>query len=300
MKNEKILLFDSKNSHILELLQKGIYVVALIEIILRLQNIEILYSDYTFIMKNPEAMFLGGMFSRLADINNQFLTYTALAVYTLCVAFNITTKRNALTKVMSWYLYGEINFFNSSIGDGGSGVILILMFYAIFLTKGKTLWQKQLNATLLFLIQTQVCFVYLNAGLLKVTGELWTKGVATYYALQVDQFSHPLLQEGFAKNALFVTVSSLGTLAYQLSFPYLVWMRPTKNLMIFIGSFIHLQIAFGMGLTTFGLIMSVSYFAFYQEEKAKSILSFPSRLKSILLKAKMGESLKITTQGHYS
>lgn len=296
-KIDKVFQEKLNHNHFLdtiELFQKGLFLVAFLEIVLRCQNIEVLYSDYNLILQNSEVEFLRGLFSTLASLNNKLITYSSLVLYGLTLVINFTKYRNFLTKLLSWYLCGSINYFNSSIGDGGSGVMLILMFYSIFLSNGQKEWQRVLNNTVLFLIKTQVCFIYLNAGLLKVTGELWTKGVATYYTLQVDQFSHPFIQETIAKNAVFVTLSSLGTLAFQLTFPLMVWNKKTRNLFIFIGSLIHLQIAFVMGLTTFGLIMSVSYIVFYDNTKSQEILKVKNHLKW------NGQPLKMSPLGSYS
>ncbi|MCP4912608.1 MAG: HTTM domain-containing protein [Oligoflexia bacterium] len=263
--------FEKDNTFTTNLFMTLVYAIALIEIIIRLPNAKLFYGSLHKVTEIGDLNGVNYIFDIFHLIPNAYIV--VLSLYIASLLINLTNLKNIFSKTSAWYLCGVLNFYNPSIADGGSAVILIFMFYAIFLNDSKNYYLKALNNMFLLLIQLQVCFIYLSAGLTKLNGQLWTRGVATYYALQVDQFSHPILQQYFAKNAFFVTLSSLGTLAFQLSFPYLIWNKKTRPYVAALGSLIHLQISFGMGLVTFGLIMSVSYFSFYNEEEIKKVLN---------------------------
>lgn len=167
------------------------------------------------------------------------------------------------------------------IQDGGNNLMHLLLFYAIFILPlhgNESKWWRSIKIPLgnIFLLacKLQVITVYLMAGLLKITGNLWPRGVALYYTFQVDEYSHPLLKQLMLTHPIFSILGSYVTIAFQLSFPYLIWFKRTKGLMTFIGSCLHLGIAFGMGLMSFGFAMTVSYLCFLDEERARGIWRF--------------------------
>ncbi len=68
--------------------------------------------------------------------------------------------------------------------------LLLTGLYGALKPKPETLWQRVLgivhNLGLLAIV-TQLCIVYMTAGLMKVQGEMWRDGTALYYILQVDE-----------------------------------------------------------------------------------------------------------------
>ncbi|OIQ19130.1 MAG: hypothetical protein BM556_07545 [Bacteriovorax sp. MedPE-SWde] len=274
----KKYLFDKDNSNTIRLFQIALYSIGLLEILLRLPNIELFYGSPHKILESGDNGGITFIFDLFRIFTWKYNYIPVIATYIVSLLINLSAKQTTFSKLTSWYLYGVLNYYCPSIADGGCAIILIFYFYSTLFTNGSTEVKKFINNFILLLIQLQVCFIYLSAGLAKANGKLWTRGVATYYALQVDQFSLPIVQGSLAKSSLFITLSSLGTLIFQLSFPYLVWNKKTRPLVILIGSLIHLQISLLMGLITFGFIMSASYISFYEDEKSKNIINlFKSR-----------------------
>jgi predicted DCC family thiol-disulfide oxidoreductase YuxK len=68
-------------------------------------------------------------------------------------------------------------------------------------------------------------------------------------------------------------IGTYATLGFQWLFPILIWQRRWRLPLISFGLLLHLGIAFGMGLFTFGLVMYVSYLLFLPEDKAGKLLA---------------------------
>lgn len=119
--------------------------------------------------------------------------------------------------------------------------------------------QSALHNNALAGIKIQVCLVYVVASFYKLCDHDWLYGSAVYHALQVDEYSLPVLKSW--PYWLYVLMSYF-TLAYQALFPILVWIRPLKKYVLAIGVVQHLFIAFGIGLFSFGIIMIISYIIF--------------------------------------
>lgn len=273
MKNKIIKILAKDRAETIKLFRISVYLIALIEIVLKIPNLKLFYGSPDKVIETSVVYGLTYIFNigNIVDLSQFYLLFCH--GYIAVLLLNLSRFQNVFTRIMAWYLCGSLNYINPSVGDGGSAVILIFLFFLIFVSEKRDLYSSCRNNVVLFLIRTQMCFIYLSAGLTKVTGQLWTKGVATYYALQVDQFSLPIIQETIAKNELFITASTYGTLMFQLSFPYLIWNKKTRPYVIGFGTLIHLQISLVMGLITFGLIMSVGYIGFYSNKKSKNTLS---------------------------
>ena len=62
------------------------------------------------------------------------------------------------------------------------------------------------------------------------------------------------------------------TLAYQVSFPWLIWDQRVRPFLMTFGTVLHLQIALVMGLFSFGLAVMASYPIFFADERSAAIL----------------------------
>lgn len=94
------------------------------------------------------------------------------------------------------------------------------------------------------------------------------------YILQSEIYSHPILKEVVLSFPIISLVLGYTVVFFQISFPYMIWNKSVKYVWIFLGISIHLiGIGLGMGLLTFGLIMSVSFLAHIDNKHAKKILN---------------------------
>lgn len=156
--------------------------------------------------------------------------------------------------------------------DGGNNLMHLIGFYLIFVNTSKS--QSAFSTTLtnlsVLMIKIQVTLVYATAGLLKVMGPLWNKGVALYYTMGVNEYGNPFLFKLLSENAGFLALMTLGTVLFQISLPYLIWLRPWRPYVVLAGTCLHLSISFVMGLFMFGFAMCVSYSFFSEDKKGDS------------------------------
>ncbi|WP_420711600.1 HTTM domain-containing protein [Streptomyces sp. NRRL F-4489] len=111
------------------------------------------------------------------------------------------------------------------------------------------------NAGLL-VIMVEVCLVYATAGWYKIQGTRWQDGTAVYYPLRLDYFSPwPDLSHLLGGNGLIVMLITYGTVIVQVAFPFTVFNRRLKNVLLAAMVCEHLSIAFLLGLPFFSLAM---------------------------------------------
>jgi hypothetical protein len=119
------------------------------------------------------------------------------------------------------------------------------------------------------LMQIHMCIVYFIAGVAKLQGSTWWEGTATWLTMNAPLFNesldigwltHPMLGEWFWN--FFTFASTYFTLAFEISFPFLIWNRYLRPWMIFAAILLHVGIGLFMGLGGFGMIMLSGCFSF--------------------------------------
>lgn len=157
--------------------------------------------------------------------------------------------------------------------DGGNNLVQLLMFYFVLMNvSGRPIRARRAavrrslvavsNASF-WMCRIQIVLLYLTAGILKLNGALWQKGMALYYILQGESYTHPLAREMVVAFPEIAMIATYGTLLFQILFVVLIWYRPARPYLIGAGVGLHLfGIAFGMGLFFFGLVMCLAYLAF--------------------------------------
>ncbi|UQA94323.1 HTTM domain-containing protein [Streptomyces halobius] len=147
-----------------------------------------------------------------------------------------------------------------------------LMFWALWATHGlcwavrryapgeprvvlDTLAKLAHNGALL-VIMVEVCLIYATAGWYKIQGSRWQDGTAVFYPMHLDYFSPwPALSEALGSNGLMVMLITYGTVIVQVAFPFTLFNRRLKNVLLVVMICEHLSIAFLLGLPFFSLAM---------------------------------------------
>lgn len=133
------------------------------------------------------------------------------------------------------------------------------------------------------LIQVHFCIIYLASGFSKLLGASWWMGtapsrvllnpefapfsVALYYHTIVFLAKHRMLWE------IFMGAGVIFTFFTEIGFPFLVWNRHTRWLMVICSVLLHTNIALFMGLTSFSLMMMAMVLAFVPPEVVRQILN---------------------------
>ncbi len=130
------------------------------------------------------------------------------------------------------------------------------------------------------LIQLHLCVIYLWAGLGKLQGEAWWNGNATWLALANYEYQSMDMTWLAHFPRLLETLTHV-TVAWEVSFSFLVWPKRSRWFMLAIGTGMHLGIGMFLGMWTFGSIMIISYLSFASAEWLRR--HWPVRLQSAQL-----------------
>ncbi|MFH8757215.1 HTTM domain-containing protein [Streptomyces atroolivaceus] len=111
------------------------------------------------------------------------------------------------------------------------------------------------NAALL-VIMAEVCLIYATAGWYKIQGSRWQDGTAIYYPLHLDYFAPwPELSGLIASSALAVMILTYVTVIVQVAFPFTLFNRRVKNVLLVAMIGEHAGIAVLLGLPFFSMAM---------------------------------------------
>ncbi|MFE7351665.1 HTTM domain-containing protein [Streptomyces sp. NPDC057543] len=111
------------------------------------------------------------------------------------------------------------------------------------------------NATLV-VIAAEVCVIYATAGWYKIQGSRWQDGTALYYPLKLDYFTPwPGLSDILASSGVMVMLLTYGTVIVQVAFPFTLFNRRVKNVLLVAMMCEHVGIALLLGLPFFSMAM---------------------------------------------
>ncbi|MGW2894730.1 HTTM domain-containing protein [Streptomyces sp. NPDC001212] len=108
----------------------------------------------------------------------------------------------------------------------------------------------------LLVIMAEACLIYATAGWYKVQGSRWQDGTAVYYPLHLDYFSPwPALAGLLSASGTMVMLVTYGTVMAQVAFPFTLFNRRVKNVLLAVMMAEHAVIAVVLGLPFFSLAM---------------------------------------------
>ncbi|MCX5123918.1 HTTM domain-containing protein [Streptomyces sp. NBC_00193] len=111
------------------------------------------------------------------------------------------------------------------------------------------------NAGML-VIMVEVCLIYATAGWYKIQGSRWQDGTALYYPLNLDYFTPwPGVSAFLGSSGTLVMLLSYGTVAVQVAFPFTLFNRRIKNVLLALMMLEHAGIAVLLGLPFFSMAM---------------------------------------------
>ncbi|MEU6301471.1 HTTM domain-containing protein [Streptomyces chartreusis] len=108
----------------------------------------------------------------------------------------------------------------------------------------------------LLVIMAEACLIYATAGWYKIQGSRWQDGTAVYYPLHLDYFSPwPALADVLSSSGTMVMLITYGTVVVQVAFPFTLFNRRVKNVLLAAMITEHAVIAIVLGLPFFSLAM---------------------------------------------
>jgi hypothetical protein len=115
------------------------------------------------------------------------------------------------------------------------------------------------------LMQVHLCVVYLFAGCGKLQGASWWNGDAIWGSLaSMDYQTFDLT--GLAWAMWVINIATLVSVAWEVSYPFLIWNRYARPFYLALAVGVHLGIGLFMGMLTFGTIMIIANMAFLDPE----------------------------------
>lgn len=176
--------------------------------------------------------------------------------------------------VLCYIFTSSLYWRNGYVLNGGNNILILELFFMMFMQTGvyfswhstkirRKLATGSVRNRFLALVHNfawlcvviQICTMYFTSFLFKVQGKEWMHGTALYYIFRVHEFQLPGVSQIIYQNPVLVTLLTYGTLLFQGSFPFLVWNRHTKPIMIAVAIAFHSGIAWFMGLFWFSFIM---------------------------------------------
>ncbi len=135
------------------------------------------------------------------------------------------------------------------------------------------------------LIQVHMCIVYLFAGLGKLQGTTWWNGEAIWGA--IASYEYQTLDLTWLCDYMWlINILTYVAVAWEISYPFLIWPRLTRPVFLTVAVLIHLGIGTSMGMMTFGLIMLIGNLAFVEPSWMRRLLQ---RLTGMLATSDMSD-----------
>ncbi|MFO0815445.1 MAG: HTTM domain-containing protein [Gemmatales bacterium] len=215
------------------------------------------------------------------------ITYYAGIV---CIALFTLGVFTRFTAVISWAFHLSYLHRSMMIWFGMDAMLSFMMLYLSIGPSGAALsvdrwlrcrrtgnWNAPepgwLANVALRLMQIHISIVYFIAGIAKLQGATWWDGTATWLTMNAPLFNESL-DIGWLVSPdrgewfwyYFTFASTYFTLAFELSFPFLIWNRYLRPWMIFAAIMLHVGIGLFMGLGGFGMVMLSGCFSFIPQD----------------------------------
>jgi hypothetical protein len=136
----------------------------------------------------------------------------------------------------------------------------------------------------LFVIMTEACLIYATAGWYKIQGTRWQDGTAVYYPLHLDYFSPwPGLADLLSSSGTMVMLVTYGTVIVQVAFPFTLFNRRVKNVLLAAMMTEHAVIAVVLGLPFFSLAMIATDAVFLPTSLLRRLGGWAARARARVL-----------------
>jgi hypothetical protein len=135
----------------------------------------------------------------------------------------------------------------------------------------------------LLVIMAEACLIYATAGWYKIQGSRWQDGTAVYYPLHLDYFSPwPALGDLLSASGTMVMLVTYGTVLVQVAFPFTLFNRRVKNVLLVAMMTEHAVIAVVLGLPFFSLAMIATDAVFLPTPFLRRVGAWAARAREAL------------------
>lgn len=186
----------------------------------------------------------------------------------ISLTLNLFNKWTTITGILAYFF--TINLFLKAglFFTGGEILIALLLFYLIFIDTKKevSFIQNVLNNTFYYAMIIQVFVLYFFSTYFKLFDPNWTNGMALTYISEIEFYSSGWFKSFVNISPSLAKIATISVLIYQAIFPIAVWFKKIKIPYLMYGVLLHLGIAFGMGIFSFGITMIITYILFLEKK----------------------------------
>jgi hypothetical protein len=273
---------ENYKSFYLAFLRVAISLWLLKEVFINWAGMDILYSPKSFVVRNDGTLFssLPVKFSVVRD-HYQWL----IGVYIVVLLLNIAGIGRWVTAILLFLLMDTVHKLNFGFVNGGDILARLIVFYLVFAnsyeyfvlfkSKDKDPERKKLSNLMsnlaAYSIMLQLCVAYLSSAIAKLHYPVWLNGEALYYTLSMERFVGTPLNHFMAQSALLVKIGSYATLAFELSFPFLIWVKGCRKPLLIAGVLFHLFIYIFLMIYGFQIVFVLTYGLFLSNEEVVRI-----------------------------
>lgn len=123
------------------------------------------------------------------------------------------------------------------------------------------------------LIQIQLCLVYAQTFLSKITHAEWLNGTALYSVLRTRELAHFPLPSFIVQSELICSLLTWATLGLELLLCTLIWYKPLRNCLVVLGIVFHLTMEYCLNIPMFQWVMIACLICFLDEAVFEKIAS---------------------------
>lgn len=143
------------------------------------------------------------------------------------------------------------------------------------------------------LIQVHMCVIYFFAGIAKLQGPTWWDGTAMWGAIANLEYQSIDLTWMAAWPRLINLMTHV-TVFWEISYCVLIWPRLTRPIVLLLAIPLHMGIALGMGMMTFGLVMLIGNLAFVSSGLVRAVVQWPGRRQG---RGEEGRATRVESRG---
>lgn len=122
------------------------------------------------------------------------------------------------------------------------------------------------------LIQLHLCVIYGMAGISKLQGGMWWTGTAVW-PTWIDREFNAFDFTWLADHIWLINLATHATILSEIAYPFLIWNRPIRPLLLVTVAVMHVGIGVTLGLTEFALAMIAMNFAFLSGPWLRSLVA---------------------------
>ncbi len=238
----------------------------------------------------------------------------SLAIYLLVIVAGVLTTLGLWTRISTILLavgIVSIHHRNGLILHGGDTVVRICCLYLALAPCGaacsidrirrvaqgkegagpveRCLWVQRVMCY-------EVALVYFTTFWLKYWGSHWRDGTATFYTAHLPEF-YRFAVPSFFREPPMTKITTYFTLFVEFSMGTIVFFRPMRRWILFLGISLHAYIDWSMNIPLFGFLMVSCYINFYDGEEISGFFErLGRRMKSWQWSIIVPEGCKLSEQ----